>query len=155
MRQYQLLQSEWRFIYGILMRNPELFMRLTRQVGDQNGGLDPQASQEFLALISRAINRRILLLNHLAVQAGQLNQFESRASTPNEGVPQHVLDAIPLTKPSAKDEESSCSICLEIIDQEAMTMQLPCLHQFHPACIRKWLLMHNKCPNCKGKVHNV
>jgi hypothetical protein len=48
-------------------------------------------------------------------------------------------------------ETSTCSICLNEETEGAMS-RLDCPHQFHTKCIRKWLIGHKTCPQCRQKV---
>mmetsp|Transcript_17070 Transcript_17070/g.35536 ORF Transcript_17070/g.35536 Transcript_17070/m.35536 type:complete len:309 (-) Transcript_17070:148-1074(-) len=43
----------------------------------------------------------------------------------------------------------SCSICLLHFHEGQEVRILPCLHQFHSACVDRWLVQQAKCPVCK------
>ncbi|XP_047952579.1 RING finger protein 44-like [Salvia hispanica] len=49
-----------------------------------------------------------------------------------------------------QDEEEVCCICLDDLYRESVT-SLDCGHEFHPDCIRRWLVRgKNFCPLCKA-----
>lgn len=48
------------------------------------------------------------------------------------------------------NDTPDCSICLESIKRHAY--KTPCNHNFHRACIAKWLEDHNTCPNCRRLI---
>ncbi|KAL4559707.1 hypothetical protein LXL04_031851 [Taraxacum kok-saghyz] len=47
---------------------------------------------------------------------------------------------------------SDCPICLEEFHVEDEVRGLPCAHNFHVACIDKWLKLNIKCPRCRCSV---
>ena len=49
----------------------------------------------------------------------------------------------------ARDQHTSCAVCLQEMLAEEMAVQLPCKHKFHEACIRTWLEKQHTCPNCR------
>ncbi|XP_006651440.2 E3 ubiquitin-protein ligase RING1 [Oryza brachyantha] len=44
-----------------------------------------------------------------------------------------------------------CAICLEETAAAAWK-EMPCGHQFHGACLEKWLRMHGTCPMCRHQM---
>ena len=42
-----------------------------------------------------------------------------------------------------------CMICLEEFKSKEKVTALPCIHFFHPECIKKWVANKNTCPICK------
>lgn len=55
----------------------------------------------------------------------------------------------------AADEVRACSICLEQFQEGEQVTSLPCLHQFHGACVQPWLRQQGRnsaCPECKTPV---
>lgn len=50
------------------------------------------------------------------------------------------------------EEELTCSVCLEQVNEGEIIRSLPCLHQFHANCIDPWLRQQGTCPVCKFKV---
>ncbi|KAJ6822691.1 putative E3 ubiquitin-protein ligase HIP1 [Iris pallida] len=46
--------------------------------------------------------------------------------------------------------EGNCAICLEEYKDKEDLGSLNCGHNFHASCIKKWLLIKNVCPICKG-----
>ncbi|CAM9336986.1 unnamed protein product, partial [Scytosiphon promiscuus] len=47
---------------------------------------------------------------------------------------------------AGKRLEESCAICMVDFELGDEISILPCLHAFHGECIRKWLLLRNRCP---------
>ena len=60
-----------------------------------------------------------------------------------------------LHKRNRSSDDSDCLICIECMDVGQKVMSLPCLHQFHEACIRTWLIHNKKCPICNLNVKEV
>lgn len=59
--------------------------------------------------------------------------------------------------PEADGEQSGlvCPVCLDHVSEGSMVMTLPCLHQFHSACVTPWLRQQGTaatCPMCKTQV---
>ncbi|KAK6790135.1 hypothetical protein RDI58_013935 [Solanum bulbocastanum] len=50
------------------------------------------------------------------------------------------------------DDELTCSVCLEQVNDGELIRSLPCLHQFHANCIDPWLRQRGTCPVCKFRA---
>ena len=52
-----------------------------------------------------------------------------------------------------KFQEESCSICLGPWKMRESVTTLPCGHEFHHRCVKKWLTKNqNKCPVCRQSI---
>ncbi|XP_023752349.1 E3 ubiquitin-protein ligase SIS3 [Lactuca sativa] len=60
-------------------------------------------------------------------------------------LPVFILKAVPT-------DCSDCPICLEEFHVGQGVRGLPCAHNFHVACIDKWLRVNMKCPRCRCYV---
>ncbi|KAG5607512.1 hypothetical protein H5410_029004 [Solanum commersonii] len=63
---------------------------------------------------------------------------------------QEPANAVGVTKNS--DDELTCSVCLEQVNDGELIRSLPCLHQFHANCIDPWLRQRGTCPVCKFRA---
>jgi len=66
------------------------------------------------------------------------------------------VDALPKVHVSQRDIEKnqndSCSICLEQLSVGDFATRLPCGHLFHENCIKSWLRSGNQCPVCRYEL---
>ena len=46
-------------------------------------------------------------------------------------------------------KNDECSICLTEFEQDERVKALPCGHLFHSRCIKHWLGVDVRCPNCR------
>ncbi|XP_078160685.1 RING/U-box superfamily protein [Carex rostrata] len=53
----------------------------------------------------------------------------------------------------SSEDELTCSVCLEQVNEGDLLRSLPCLHQFHASCIDPWLRQQGTCPVCKYRVN--
>lgn len=72
--------------------------------------------------------------------------------------PQRIVDDLPVRKilqvPSVDNgQQPECYICLSLFEQGEDARRLPCGHEFHVACIDRWLLdVHRTCPCCRSDI---
>eukprot|EP00249_Psilotum_nudum_P019683 c27370_g1_i1 orf=412-2169(-) len=74
--------------------------------------------------------------------------------------PDYVVDSFPLRNykksdklNKANEEAAQCYICLVEYEDGDYMRVLPCDHEYHRACIDKWLKeVHRVCPLCRGNV---
>ncbi|KMZ59661.1 hypothetical protein ZOSMA_66G00810 [Zostera marina] len=59
-----------------------------------------------------------------------------------------VLDEVDIG--SSKNVLSS--ICQESFEDDENVGRLDCDHEFHFSCIKSWLIIQNKCPNCRSSA---
>ncbi|KAF1898029.1 hypothetical protein Lal_00032793 [Lupinus albus] len=60
---------------------------------------------------------------------------------------------INLEEPASEDQESdSCIICQDEYKDQQNIGILPCDHEYHADCLKKWLLVKNVCPICKSEA---
>lgn len=55
------------------------------------------------------------------------------------------------TAATTKDEKL-CPICIEHYESGSIIKTLPCMHNYHSACIDRWLYIKAICPLCKQNV---
>ncbi|TYJ42017.1 hypothetical protein E1A91_A03G059400v1 [Gossypium mustelinum] len=72
--------------------------------------------------------------------AGTLPKQASSSSAPVE------------PKQDSRNDELTCTICLDQVNRGELVRSLPCLHQFHASCIDPWLRQQGTCPVCKFKM---
>uniref|UniRef100_M1CL67 ER glycerol-phosphate acyltransferase n=1 Tax=Solanum tuberosum TaxID=4113 RepID=M1CL67_SOLTU len=90
----------------------------------------------------------LILMTALLGSAGtSTHPTSSSGSTEKK---QEPANAIGGTKNS--DDELTCSVCLEQVNDGELIRSLPCLHQFHANCIDPWLRQRGTCPVCKFRA---
>ncbi|CAN1277123.1 RING-H2 finger protein ATL8 [Linum perenne] len=83
--------------------------------------------------------------------------FKSRNQPPPPVKTRYLISCIPVavfeSGAGPAQVTSECSICLgEFLDGESVRVLPECDHEFHVACIDKWLALHSSCPNCRKPV---
>ena len=75
----------------------------------------------------------------------------------SDSISKEVFNALAKKKISKEDDpiiidKSKCTICIDeyIIGSKVLT--LPCMHNFHESCIKKWFKQNCTCPICKFKI---
>lgn len=48
------------------------------------------------------------------------------------------------------ESQETCIICLG--DRDGLIARLPCGHEFHEACLMRWLVVKPTCPMCRDLV---
>uniref|UniRef100_A0A1D1ZE03 E3 ubiquitin-protein ligase RING1 n=1 Tax=Anthurium amnicola TaxID=1678845 RepID=A0A1D1ZE03_9ARAE len=87
------------------------------------------------------------LLEHLAEMG------TSRRGAPPAAA--SFLDNLPCVNVSKALEKNGiliCAICKDPLLVGTEASQLPCLHFYHPSCIRPWLASRNSCPVCRYEL---
>ncbi|KAH3713080.1 hypothetical protein DPMN_072847 [Dreissena polymorpha] len=54
-----------------------------------------------------------------------------------------------------EDTQSECSICCQDYETGDAQTTLPCRHEYHPNCIKNWLMERATCPNCRQHVNVI
>ncbi|KAH7421933.1 hypothetical protein KP509_13G082000 [Ceratopteris richardii] len=86
--------------------------------------------------------------NHQSIENGSSSKQAIGASDNVKKVEGLNLD----TEIKERDEELTCSVCLEQVSDGELVRSLPCLHQFHSNCIDQWLRQQATCPVCKFRL---
>ena len=71
------------------------------------------------------------------------NNINRRGSQLN--LPEFVIEDVN----KLEEANRSCMICLDEFVSKEKVIALPCIHFFHPKCIKKWVVNKNECPICK------
>ncbi|XP_031376229.1 uncharacterized protein LOC116191916 isoform X2 [Punica granatum] len=105
-----------------------------------------------------SISRIVMLAEALFEQSVVLSSRPSVSSIGSVPAPNEVVDSLP-TKLYSKlqtqktEEAAQCYICLVEYEEGESVRILPCHHEFHRACIDKWLKeIHRVCPLCRGDI---
>jgi len=103
-----------------------------------------------LAVIFTAVTR--LLMTLIVFYHSFPPRFPGEQNVPKpRGATQAVIEALPLveyTPDRSGGAENSCAVCISEFEWGDMMRQLPCSHNFHRACIDKWLKRNKVCPLC-------
>ncbi|KAL5698432.1 RING-type E3 ubiquitin transferase [Ranunculus cassubicifolius] len=128
-------------------------------------GLHPDGTcscESFLAEESStrgSISRIVMLAEALFEVLDEIHRqpISLSLSMVSHPAPETVVDSFPIKnheKPNGADQEvEQCYICLAEYEEADKIRVLPCRHEFHMACVDKWLKeIHGVCPLCRGDV---
>jgi len=51
--------------------------------------------------------------------------------------------------------KKDCTVCFEGFCKGEIIRKLPCGHIFHNKCIKPWLRVNIKCPNCRCNIKDI
>ncbi|TNV77307.1 hypothetical protein FGO68_gene11254 [Halteria grandinella] len=49
--------------------------------------------------------------------------------------------------------EEDCAVCYAAFQKGDQLKRLPCKHEFHTACIKKWYGERDTCPMCRKRIY--
>lgn len=85
-----------------------------------------------------------------------LLELQERLGSVDRGATEAQIDALPVHKADGGEccgeGTPTCAICLEEVEPGDEMRTLPCFHNFHSACIDRWLKTNRACPICKKDV---
>lgn len=70
----------------------------------------------------------------------------------SQGLSQSVLRSLPEWEFKDAGSKECCVVCMSEYVVKEIVRALPCQHNFHSACINKWLKDHRTCPICRVEV---
>ncbi|KAA8496531.1 E3 ubiquitin-protein ligase RLIM [Porphyridium purpureum] len=91
-------------------------------------------------------------VNSVDVDAQGSGAMQQRASRHNSGLRKAQIDqfAPEVEQLAVNSEVETCSVCLELIEVGNMKRVLRCGHEYHSACISRWLSRKPVCPLCQA-----
>eukprot|EP01016_Furgasonia_blochmanni_P012491 TRINITY_DN1618_c0_g1_i2.p1 TRINITY_DN1618_c0_g1~~TRINITY_DN1618_c0_g1_i2.p1 ORF type:complete len:420 (+),score=21.11 TRINITY_DN1618_c0_g1_i2:565-1824(+) len=98
-----------------------------------------------LSFIKYKIQRNEVIV--VRMQQGNENRGSLEPGDIDKFFPRKRYDE--LTK---REEQPTCSICLDDFQPDTICRQTICTHIFHDSCIEAWLKNHENCPNCKREL---
>ncbi|CAD6259940.1 unnamed protein product [Miscanthus lutarioriparius] len=87
----------------------------------------------------------------------ELQQLGEAIGTESKGLPESVIALLPTSTYkigifSRREKHDECVICCMAYKNRDRLTKLPCGHQYHQACVAKWLQINKVCPVCSKEV---
>ncbi|XP_027083188.1 uncharacterized protein [Coffea arabica] len=129
--------------------------RINPREAESNDETSARASISRIVMLAEALFE---VLDEIHQQSVVLSSRPSMSSLGSVPAPNEVVDSLPLRLYSKlqkhlQDEVAQCYICLVEYEEGDSVRVLPCRHEYHKACIDKWLKeIHRVCPLCRGDV---
>ncbi|WRX16871.1 zinc finger protein [Theobroma cacao] len=129
--------------------------RVNNRDSNSNDDTSARASISRIVMLAEALFE---VLDEIHQQSVVLSSRPSVSSIGSVPAPNEVVESLPVkvyTKSHKlqNDEAAQCYICLVEYEEGDSMRILPCNHEFHRACIDKWLKeIHRVCPLCRGDI---
>jgi len=124
----------------------------------EDGAFPPHLAASLVGLL-RGVFADEDALEAFAAHAAGL-EATAGSSPPISGTSEAVLAALPTREYRASSSEDgaadvpppTCAVCVCDAEEGERLRRLPCAHEFHVACVDRWLRDHRTCPMCKDDV---
>lgn len=134
-------------------------LRLLRELRSEGGGTWSMTGRGRTALQLSMTDRDFDANDYdLLLQLDDMEDNDDGIEMQRHGLSEAEIHRLPTcTLPPARPgvgaaEEEDCVVCLDPKQPGNEVRTLPCLHQFHTACIDKWLSGKASCPICTQEV---
>lgn len=88
----------------------------------------------------------------------QLQSLSESIGSENKGLPEELISRLPTFKYKSgifsKRKNEECVICCMVYSSGERLISLPCAHQYHSECIKRWLSLKKQCPVCQTEVQD-
>ncbi|KAG6600425.1 Receptor-likey region, transmembrane domain- and RING domain-containing protein 1, partial [Cucurbita argyrosperma subsp. sororia] len=128
--------------------------RINNRDTNANDNTDARASISRIVMLAEALFE---VLDEIHQQSVVLSSRPA-SSIGSLPAPNDVVDSMPVKfysklQKHQNEEAAQCYICLVEYDEGDSMRVLPCHHEFHTACVDKWLKeIHRVCPLCRGDI---
>ncbi|XAR70767.1 hypothetical protein NMG60_11027751 [Bertholletia excelsa] len=122
---------------------------------NSNDDTNARASISRIVMLAEALFE---VLDEIHQQSVVLSSRPSVSSIGSVPAPNEVVESLPLklyskSQKHLNEEAAQCYICLVEYEEGDSVRILPCHHEFHRACVDKWLKeIHRICPLCRGNI---
>ncbi|XP_038697079.1 uncharacterized protein LOC119993859 isoform X2 [Tripterygium wilfordii] len=129
--------------------------RVSNRTGNLNDDTGARASISRIVMLAEALFE---VLDEIHQQSVVLSTRPSVSSIGSVPAPNEVVESLPIKlytkfQKCQLEETAQCYICLVEYEEGDSLRILPCNHEFHRACIDKWLKeIHRVCPLCRGDI---
>ncbi|KAL8063749.1 hypothetical protein ABFX02_01G047100 [Erythranthe guttata] len=129
--------------------------RISSREANSNNDANARASISRIVMLAEALFE---VLDEIHQQSVVLPSRPSVSSIGSVPAPSEVVDSLPLIifsnfKRKPCEDAAQCYICLVEYEDGDSMRSLPCHHEFHRACIDKWLKeVHRVCPVCRRDI---
>jgi len=96
--------------------------------------------------------RRVTAITNRRSQPSEVSAELDGARKP--GIPASVVEAIFRFNNccATLEQDVTCSVCTNTVDDVSTALSLPCGHIFHARCCLQWLERDTTCPNCRAEL---
>lgn len=128
---------------------------ISAREGNSNEDANARASISRIVMLAEALFE---VLDEIHQQSVVLSSRPSVSPIGSIPAPNEVVESLPLKtfsklKRKPSEDAAQCYICLVEYDEGDSMRVLPCCHDFHQACVDKWLKeIHRVCPLCRGDI---
>ncbi|GAV69351.1 zf-RING_2 domain-containing protein [Cephalotus follicularis] len=129
--------------------------RISTQNANVNDDTTSRASISRIVMLAEALFE---VLDEIHQQSVVLSSRPSISSIGSLPAPNEVVESLPVKiytklQKNLNEDAAQCYICLVEYEEGNSMRILPCNHEFHRACIDKWLKeIHRVCPLCRGDI---
>ncbi|KAK7262749.1 hypothetical protein RJT34_30329 [Clitoria ternatea] len=135
-------------------RNGHCPCQINNHDTNSNDNTSSRVSITRIVMLAQALSE---VLDEIHQQSVVLSSHSSASSVGSVPAPNDAVESLPIKlyekMHKHQEDAAQCYICLvEYEDGDSMRV-LPCHHEFHRACIDKWLKeIHRVCPLCRGDI---
>ncbi|KAK9144094.1 hypothetical protein Sjap_003997 [Stephania japonica] len=129
--------------------------RTSNHIRNPDDDSSARASISRIVLLAEALFE---VLDEIHQQSVVLSTRPSVSSIGSVPAPKEVVESMPVKTYSKlhkdySEDAAQCYICLVEYEEGDSMRILPCHHEFHRACVDKWLKeIHRVCPLCRGDI---
>ncbi|KAK9120337.1 hypothetical protein Syun_017954 [Stephania yunnanensis] len=129
--------------------------RTSNRIRNPDDDSSARASISRIVMLAEALFE---VLDEIHQQSVVLSTRPSVSSIGSVPAPKEVVESMPVKTYSKlhkdyNEDAAQCYICLVEYEEGDSMRILPCHHEFHRACVDKWLKeIHRVCPLCRGDI---
>jgi len=117
---------------------------------ENNQGASAEAIAQLPTRIFRAVTSQPQPQEHRQQEQALLR---SGSQESNDGTGAEMARQDAEVRIDVQQDAPACAICYEELKDGDVLRSLPCMHDFHAACVDEWLIRKRTCPLCRKSIY--